>query len=86
MKREIIKKGVLRTRIEAEKAWKKCWKDLSQKRIQRWIERMSRHIVEVIRLKGGNEYREGREGGDVRSYDSTDRVNQYIRSYMKNHM
>ncbi len=34
---------------------------------------------------GGNEYREGREGSDVRPYDSTERANDYIRSYMKNH-
>ena len=79
MKRETTKKGALRTRIEAERAW------ISQKRIQAWIKRMPRHIAEVIRLKGGNEYREGREGGDVRSYDSTERANEYIRSYMKNH-
>ena len=83
MKRRTTEKGAPRTRKEAEKAWTKCWKDLSQKRIQGWIERMPRHIVEVIRLKGGNEYREGREGGDVRPYDSTERANTYIRSYMK---
>ena len=34
---------------------------------------------------GGNEYREGRERGDVRPYNSDDRANDYIRSYMKNH-
>ena len=69
MKRETTKKGACRTRIEAERAWIKCWKDLSQKRIQAWIERMPRHITEVIRLRGGNEYLEGREGGATeRSY------------------
>ena len=46
---------------------------------------MPRYIAEVIRLRGGNEYREGREGGDVRLYNSDDRTNNYIRSYMKNH-
>ena len=46
---------------------------------------MPRHIVEVIRLKGGNEYREGRFGGDIRLYDLNKRANEYIRSYMKNH-
>ena len=46
---------------------------------------MPRYIAEIIRLKGGNEYRESREGGDVRPYDSTKRANEYIRSYMKNH-
>ena len=44
---------------------------------------MSRYIAKVIRLRGGNEYQEGREGGDIRLYDSTERANDYIRSYMK---
>ena len=83
MKRETTKKGAPRTRKEAEKAWTRCWKDLSQARIRSWIERMPRHIAEVIRLRGGNEYREGREGGDIRPYNSVDRANDYIRSYMK---
>ena len=86
MKRETTKKGAPRTRKEAEKAWTKCWEDLSQARIQAWIERMPRHIEEVIRLRGGNEYREGREGregNDVRPYNSIDRANEYIRRYMK---
>ena len=83
MKRRITEKGAPRTRKEAEKAWTKCWKDLSQARIQRWIERISRHITEVIRLRGGNVYRETRVGGEVRSYDLNERVNEYIRSYTK---
>ena len=37
----------------------------------------------MIRLRRDNEYREGREGGDVRLYDSIERVNAYIRNYMK---
>ena len=32
MKRRITEKGAPRTRKEAEKAWIKCWKDLSQAR------------------------------------------------------
>ena len=46
---------------------------------------MPRYIVEVICLKGDNEYREGRFEGDIRLYNSTERVNKYIRSYIKNH-
>ena len=46
---------------------------------------MPRHIAELIRLKGGNKYREDRVGGDVRSYDSNERANEYIRSYIKHH-
>ena len=44
---------------------------------------MPRYITEVIRLRGGNEYREDREGDDVRPYNSNERTNQYIRSYIK---
>ena len=47
---------------------------------------MPRYIAEVIRLRGGNEYREGREGGDKRLYDLADRVTQYIYNYMKHRM
>jgi len=33
---------------------------MPQKQIQEWIERIPRHIQEVIRLKGSNDYKEGR--------------------------
>ena len=85
MKRRTTMKDALRTRKETKKTWIKCWKDLSQARIQSWIKRMPRHIAEVIRLKDGNEYRENSEGGDIRPYDPTKRANSYIRSYMKHH-
>ena len=39
---------------------------------------MPRYIAEVIRLRGGNEYREGREGGDIRLYNSIERANEYL--------
>ena len=39
--------------------------------------------MEVIRLRGGNEYREGRKGSKIRLYNSAERVNIYIRSYIK---
>ena len=35
------------------------WKELPQELIRRWIERIPRHISEIIRLKGGNGYKEG---------------------------
>jgi hypothetical protein len=44
-----------------EEAWIKAWKELPQTQIQAWIERIMRHVQEVIRLEGGNEYAEGRE-------------------------
>jgi len=33
--------------------------DLEQWRIQRWIERIPYHIEQVLKLEGGNEYKEG---------------------------
>lgn len=65
-----------------EKAWLHCWdKELSMRRIRAWIERIPRHIEEVIRLKGGKEYREGRFGGasSIRPYDSEARKERYQR-------
>jgi siroheme synthase len=43
--------------------WEKYWEDLPQKKIQEWIEAIPHHVKEVIRLKGGNEYKEGRKKG-----------------------
>ena len=37
-----------------------------QKKIQAWIERVIDHVLEVIRLEGGNEYKEGRKEGQVK--------------------
>ena len=55
---------------KAPSAWTKCWtEELTQKRIQSWIERIKRHVDEVILLDGGKEYREGREIGVVRPYN-----------------
>jgi hypothetical protein len=61
MKRETTKKGAPKNRAEAIRAWTKCWQDLPQEKIRAWIERIMRHIQEVIKLEGGNEYREGRQ-------------------------
>ena len=73
-----------RIRSNATKAWIECWtKELKQTRIQRWIERIPRHIQKIIALKGGNEYREDREDGidgDIRLYDKKDRRARYFRA------
>lgn len=61
MKRLTTKYGPPRNRAEAIARWEACWKEISQEAIQRWIERIPRHIKEIIRLQGGNEYKEGRE-------------------------
>jgi hypothetical protein len=59
MKMETTKQGAPSIRKEAEAAWKKCWKNMSQERIQRWILRIIRHIQMVILLDGDNKYKEG---------------------------
>ena len=80
MKRWTSRFGAPRTRAQARTAWLKCWnEDLTQDRIQKWIERLPRHIQEIIALQGGNEYREGRTGGAIRPYDSKQRRLDYAR-------
>ena len=63
MKRETTKKGPLTSNEELKTAWIKCWKDMPQKTIQAWIERIPVHIKEVIAQDGNNLYKEGRKEG-----------------------
>jgi len=44
------------TRAAMEKAWIEAWSNLPQSEIQAWIKQIPRHIQEIIRLEGGNEY------------------------------
>jgi transposase len=59
--------GAPQTRMLMEYVWKRTWRDMEQKRIQAWIERIPRHIKKVIKLNGGNEYREGRKRPKTRN-------------------
>ena len=56
LKRKTTRKGALTSRAHAEQQWLKAWEELPQWRIQVWIERIPRHIQEVIKDKGGNDY------------------------------
>jgi transposase len=60
MKRRTTSKGPPTTRKAATETWLHWWRELPQENIQAWIERIPRHIEEIIRLEGGNEYKEGR--------------------------
>jgi transposase len=60
LKRVTTKKGPPTTRAEAERVWRQAWKELEQWRIQQWIERIPRHIEEIIKCQGDNTYREGK--------------------------
>jgi len=63
MKRETTANGPISGKGKIEEAWIKSWEDLSQTMIQEWIQRIMVHIQEVIALKGGNHYKEGRMKG-----------------------
>ena len=71
MKKETTKRGAFTSEKAMRKAWEKCWDEMPQEKIQAWIERIPIHIEEIIRLKGGNEYQEGRKKGQekVRVHD-----------------
>jgi ferric-dicitrate binding protein FerR (iron transport regulator) len=60
MKQATTKKGAPKSRQQAIEAWTKCWNELPQEKIQAWIERIPRHVQEIIKADGGNEYMEGR--------------------------
>ncbi|KMP07860.1 hypothetical protein CIHG_02829 [Coccidioides immitis H538.4] len=51
--------GAPRETKTAREVWLQAWNELSQEKIQQWIEQIPHHIQEIIRLEGGNEYREG---------------------------
>jgi hypothetical protein len=70
MKRRTTRKDAFTSRLIAESVWIRTWNELSQKKIQQWIERISRHIVKVIELKEGNEYCESRLDVDTRTKEN----------------
>ena len=61
MKKTTTARGAPQTRALMEMAWYQAWSDLPQSEIRAWIERIPRHVQEIIRLKRGNEYKEGRK-------------------------
>jgi hypothetical protein len=63
IKRYTTKHSPITSRAELKQAWIKYWQDIPQECIQAWIERIIVHIKDVIRLEGGNEYKEGRLKG-----------------------
>jgi hypothetical protein len=85
LKRVTTRKGAPKTRAEAERVWKQAWEELEQWRIQAWIERIPRHIKEVIRCEGGNEYREGAAEcqRDWKTLKHIDQYGQQVIAYMR---
>ena len=63
MKKETTKRGLTSDKKKLRARWEKCWEDLPQSKIQEWIIVIPDHVKEIIRLEGGNEYKEGRKKG-----------------------
>jgi arsenate reductase-like glutaredoxin family protein len=63
IKRETTKRGQATSKKQMKMDWIECWEEtLTQERIQEWIKRVPIHIQEIIRLEGGNEYKESKGG------------------------
>lgn len=60
LKRQTTRKGAPESAIAMEKAWLTAWDELEIERVQKWVERIPRHIQKILELHGGNEYVEGR--------------------------
>ena len=59
LKQYYRKKKLPNSRVQLEKCWSKRWKELVLEQLQRCVERIQGNVKWVIRLAGGNEYREG---------------------------
>jgi Transposase len=59
LKRRTTARGAPANRKDMEQAWRQAWQDLPQETIQQWITAIPDHIKEIIKLEGGNEYKEG---------------------------
>lgn len=60
LKYHTTKRGAPSVSKTAKDLWLRHWAAMEQQKIQRWIERIPYHIKNIIKLKGGNEYPEGR--------------------------
>ena len=61
MKRETTKQGLITSEAKLREEWIKCWKEMSQEKIQAWIEAVYCHVQEIIKYEGDNLYKEGRK-------------------------
>ena len=79
LKRRTTSRGAPRDKKTGKQAWIDGWSELPQEHIQRWIERLVRHIQEVIEHEGGNEYKEGTTGHDNRKWKGKRRKGELSR-------
>jgi Transposase/DDE superfamily endonuclease len=62
LKRRTTARGAPPTKQDLKRAWRQAWQDMPQEKIQQWIAAIPDHIQEIIKLEGGNEYKEGVQG------------------------
>ena len=74
MKRRTTYKGAPSKKAGMTKSWFANWPALDLASVQAWIEALPHNIAEIIRLEGGNEYKEGRES--KRAYRGRRKVGQ----------
>ena len=68
MKRRTTCRGAKSVGKRMRKQWIDEWRKMPQRRIQKWIERIPRHIQKILEpeINGGHNYKEGREDFDIR--------------------
>ena len=59
IKQSFRRRKVPKSRVELERDWSKQWRNYPQEKLQRYVERIQGNIKWVIRLAGGNNYKEG---------------------------
>jgi hypothetical protein len=74
MKRRTTYRGAPTQRAGMTKSWFANWPAMDLASVQAWIEALPHNIAEIIRLEGGNEYKEGRES--KRAYRGRRKVGQ----------
>jgi hypothetical protein len=62
MKRETTRHRTITSKKQIKEDWIEYWKNISQERIQAWIKKIPEYIQEIIRLDGGNKYKESKTG------------------------
>ena len=63
IKKETTRQGPTSNKKKLRVRQEKYWESISQYKIQEWIKAIPNYIKEVIRLKGGNEYKKGQKKG-----------------------
>lgn len=59
IKQSFRSRKIPKSRVHLEKDWSKQWREYPMEKLQRFVERLEGNVKWVIRLAGGNDYKEG---------------------------